>query len=198
MTAQMIMVEWLMMKVRATNQVAKPIYNYIERKNLDDCARPLNYIKVTMPFPTRFGKPVAVACFYGVWTIEELQELDFRVRGLWDGELLVLWVVGRHGLVLFSWHGAYLSPGLYASREFLERIADLDNPELVLEIGKLLDEGKEFWAKVEKEVKQHDLRDMDNPIFDGSRGARALEMMALDLYLQEGSEALRWGLGNSK
>jgi len=180
-----IMVEWLAMKLRETNQVVQPIYAKLERKNLIDFVRPFNQIRITMPILTASGKPVVVGCFYGAWTRDDLDELDKKVKDVWGDDLLAVWIVGRNGRVVCSWLGTLLSPGLYKSHEFLKWLADLKNPELVWEIGKMLDEGKEFWTRIKDEVLRHIRKEKDMLIVD-IRATRILKEMALDLYLKEG------------
>jgi hypothetical protein len=143
-------IEWLAKKFKGLDAFLERFYYRVGRdSDLFGYAQTFNRIIVTPPFPTKAGK-VRVVFHLGVWTVKEAEDLSWlTLKG--DEQALLVRTVGR---VVMSWCGTYIPAGVHYTSQFLKKIADLDNLELLRVVGNLLDHAKVFFAELDLELKR--------------------------------------------
>ena len=164
------MTEWLAKKVKGLDAFLERFYYRVERdSDLFGYAQTFNRIIVTPLFLTKAGK-VRVVFHLGVWTVKEAEDLSWlTLRG---GEQALL--VRTLGRVVLSWHGTYIPAGVYYTSQFLKKVADLDNLDLLRVVAKLLDHAKVFFAELDLELKR------------AKKGINLKDEMVVEDYLSKG------------
>jgi hypothetical protein len=155
--AKRIMGDWLKMKARGCGERVGQVQQFLQKNGLVGWAK-RNFtptVKHSDPIPVYDRTLKVIGVFGVVHPASFIKQSQHTCETEGVDALIFVFVTTDYGWIGYWGEGAWMGHGdLYQLEYFLPKILTINSPKLVKVVGKMLDEGAQWWEAVRERAQE--------------------------------------------